>query len=285
MKAVRFFSRVVAVIGLLAATYGEVAKGDILFQDSFSSTGNLVGSSPTTGANWAQTSTATANALQVSNGSLSILTNGQDAWGGFTSPVSNTAGSRLFAGFDINLSAAQGGDYFLHFSDPAGTTTNFYGRVFARASGSGFQLGLASNSGTTAVTTYGTTVLNFSQTYRVVTSWEFVSGTANDVFNVYVDPTDGVQGNNTAYISNYAWTGNAEPAATVAAINIRQGATANAPTLSLDRLIVTRNDFAAASNFAAVPEPASMLLLGVAGIGGFAFRRFRRKSVSETIAS
>ncbi|MFN7877244.1 MAG: lamin tail domain-containing protein [Pirellula sp.] len=38
-------------------------------------------------------------------------------------------------------------------------------------------------------------------------------------------------------------------------------------------------------SFSAVPEPATMLLLGVAGIGGFAFRRFRRKSVSETIAS
>lgn len=44
-------------------------------------------------------------------------------------------------------------------------------------------------------------------------------------------------------------------------------------------------DFGVRGNVAAVPEPASMLLLGVAGVGGLAFRRFRRKRVSETIAS
>ena len=40
------------------------------------------------------------------------------------------------------------------------------------------------------------------------------------------------------------------------------------------------------SSISAVPEPASMLLLGVAGVGGLAFRRFRRKNaISETLAS
>jgi hypothetical protein len=46
-----------------------------------------------------------------------------------------------------------------------------------------------------------------------------------------------------------------------------------------------RFDMVSVSGITAVPEPASMVLLGVAGIGGLAFRQFRRKTnSSESVA-
>lgn len=48
----------------------------------------------------------------------------------------------------------------------------------------------------------------------------------------------------------------------------------------------SRFDMVSVSGITAVPEPASMVLLGVAGIGGLAFRQFRRKTnSSESVAS
>jgi hypothetical protein len=65
------------------------------------------------------------------------------------------------------------------------------------------------------------------------------------------------------------------------------GATSTGGTWYLnDPTGTTGIDFGIRGTVAAVPEPASMLLLGVAGVGGLAFRRFRRKAAgSETLAS
>jgi hypothetical protein len=288
MKAFGFLQGVVAFVGLLAANFGDSSlRAEILFRDSFNTNGTLVGTTPSTGGVWTQTGTIATNPLTVTSNALVFAASGQDAFAAFSSPAAKTSGDRLFAGFDINLSTATaGGDYFLHLSDPAGTTNNFYNRIYARSATGGFQLGLASFSGTGSVITYGSGVLNFAQTYRIVSSWEFVAGTSNDILDLYVNASDATQSNNTAYIGGYVWTGSPEPTTNVSAINVRQGGATSSAILSLDNLIVTRNDFALAANLSAVPEPASMLLLGVAGVGGLAFRRFRRKAAgSETLAS
>jgi PEP-CTERM motif len=211
------------------------------------------------------------NPLGVTNNAVPMANNGQDANGPLSASVAATSGTSIFSGVNINVSAANtAGDYFLHFNDPAGST-NFYGRLFLRSSGTGFNVGLASNSGTGTVTTYGTSVLNFGQTYRVVTSWDFVAGAANDIFNVYIDPTNATQNLNTAEIINYTWTGSAEPAQ-VSAINLRQGTTASAPTLVLDDLTVGT---VFSTVITPVPEPATMLGLAALGFGVAAYRRRR----------
>jgi len=52
------------------------------------------------------------------------------------------------------------------------------------------------------VTTWGASVLSLSTDYRVVIAQNFIAGTLNDTFNVYVNPTDLVnEGANTAYLT------------------------------------------------------------------------------------
>ena len=61
-----------------------------------------------------------------------------------------SAAAAFFLSADINVSAAglgTTGDYFIHLDD--GTTTNFFDRVFTKASGSDFVMAVSTSSGTT----------------------------------------------------------------------------------------------------------------------------------------
>ena len=64
------------------------------------------------------------------------------------------------------------------------------------------------------------------------------------------------------------------------------GLISNVSTVGVNGAFTSANGLGNIGSPSAVPEPASMLLLGVAGIGGLAFRRLRRKtSKSEASAS
>lgn len=251
-------------LGALAAlAFSVSANAAVVLNDSFNyPDGTLSGQ-----GGWTATASA-ATPIQVVNGAVQLNTSGQDEYKALSSPVANVAGNSLYTSADINVSAAQTGDYFLHLSNPAGTTTNFFQRLFVRSSGAGYQLGLVDTSGTGSTTTWGTNVLNFNETYQVVVAWNFVaSGTNNDTFAVYVNPTSAVEGNNTTYLT-HTWTSTsiAEPAQ-LAAANLRQGSSSAAPTLKLDNLAV-------ATEFSeVVPEPAALSLLAIGGLGLLARRR------------
>ncbi len=248
----------------------SLASATIVLSDDFSTNGALVGQSPDVGTGvWTQIGTnslspltVTSNALPVSAGS-----NFQDAGAQFSASVPNTAGTSVFSGLDINLSVAQAtGDYFSHLSDPALSTSGFYQRLFARSATGGYQLGLLETSGGT--TTWGTTVLSLSQKYRVAIAWNFVSGTTNDTFSLYVDPTSATEGSNTPYLT-HTWTSATAEPANVSSGNFRQGSGTTGPTLTADNLIVATT-FAEASGVA-IPEPTAILfgtlVCGVIGLG------------------
>jgi len=157
------------------------------------------------------------------------------------------------------------GDYFFHLSSPTNTTSNFYQRLLSRSNSTGFQLGLVTTSGTGGATNYGTTVLSLNTLYTAVITWNFVSGAANDVLSLYVNPTDPIITNNTVYTS-VTWGSAAEPT-TLAAANLRIGGATTTPGVLVNSIDVQ-----------VVPEPSTyaMLALSAAGLGGYVIRRRRR---------
>jgi len=230
----------------------------LVFQDTFTKTDQaLLGTTPNiSGGNWAITGTSVVNPLQISGNQVPLNTTGQDGFAPFLYPTPNAAGAPIRTSADINLSAVGTGDYFLHLSDPAGTTSNFFQRLGAQASGAGYVLTLAVTGGGAAATTPGTTVLNLNTTYHVDIDWNFVAGALNDTFQVSV--------NGTPYLSK-AWDStNAEPA-NVSAVNFRQGTAGAAANAAVDNLTVEQ-----------IPEPATLVLASMMGLIGLACRRSRQ---------
>jgi hypothetical protein len=240
----------------------------VLFSDTFTyGDGALAGQ-----GTWLQNGGTATPAVQVNSGRAVLGTSGQDVNAAMTGgPFALVDGTTFYIGATINLSAATaGGDYFLHWS-PANGSSVFISRLHAKSSGAGFQLGYLETSGTGGTLTYGTTVLNFNQDYRMVVAYNVVAGTVNDTANVYVDPIDyAVEGNNTAYLSD-TWNSVTGETVTLGAINIRQGGATSAPTLSIDNLVVGT---ALADMQVAVPEPSSAALIGLGLLAlGFVRRR------------
>lgn len=258
-----------AVVCLSLAFFAFESQATVNFSDNFSyPNGNL-----TNGVNWFQTAAA-ANPVQVNNGTVVLGTSGQDVYSALSTPISITDGSTFYIGATLNFSAAQSaGDYFLHWTSPAGTTTTFQERLYAKSSGAGFIFGY---NGTSGAANYPVaTVLNFNTTYRVVLAYTAVAGAVNDTFALYVDPTDtSVEGNNTAYMTS-GYVGAGAEVTTVSAINLRQGTAANASALTVDDLVVGTT-FVDVSTFP-VPEPSSMALAALGGFSALGFSFFKRR--------
>jgi MYXO-CTERM domain-containing protein len=247
---------VLSVAGLLGA--GAQAQ-TVLYSTNFNTptyaAGGLIGQD-----GWLGTGTSIVNPISVNAaGAVAMTTTGQDVNRPFTTPGLAPSGNSFFVIADITVSAAQAtGDYFMHLGD--GGTSNFFARIYARSSGtSGFQMALGTSSGTTGLV-YGSTVLNFGETYRLVARLDLISGLANDTGALFINPVNPFGIGDTAYVA--ATTIGVDPTVTISSINLRQGTSTSAPTLVVDNLSV-----------AFVPTPGAAALLG---LGALAAGRRRR---------
>src|SRR4051794_20715877 len=109
----RVFVRAAAFTALAAALSSNSFAATIVLSDTFTKPdGNLVGTTPDVGTGtWNQTSTTATNPIQISGNQVAMGTSGQDVYAAFTTPLANVPGSSIHTGMDINVSAAQTGDY------------------------------------------------------------------------------------------------------------------------------------------------------------------------------
>lgn len=252
---------ILIAIGTIAAGAAHAQTTNVL-TDTFDTytAGPLIGQ-----GSWTITGTSTTNPLTVTNpggaGFVPLANTGQDAYEAFTTAVTHTDGNILSTTFSLNLSAAGSGDYFAHVSNPAGTTSNFYERVYAKSTTGGYLLGL-SDTGTTQV--YGTTVIPFGTPITVNVIWNFVPGAFNDFFQLNV--------NGAAY-STFTWSSATAEPTTIAAFNLRQGTASSAPT-------ATSFDTVAVDSIigGAVPEPSTYAMIGLGLVGLVGVQRMRRQA-------
>ena len=260
-----------SVVAFVAFSLVSSSYGTPAFTDNFNSytTGiNLAGQGP-----WTATTVGATPIQVVSPGKASVGASGQDDYAAFSSPVTLVDGTSFYYGLTLDvLTANANGDYFIHVSTPAGTTTTFVERLWARASGGGFQLGLMETSGVGGTTNWGSTVLSLNTDYRVVVAQHSIAGGVNDTFAVYVNPSDtSVELNNAAYLTK-TWGSATAESASYAAINLRQGSTFGAPTEFVDNLAVSQTFSDVAT---VVPEPSTFLMVGAGLAGLLAIRRRR----------
>ncbi len=155
-----------------------------------------------------------------------LATSGEDINRGFTAINSGS----VYMSFLVNLSAVQGGDYFIGLYQ---TSSIFPLRVYAKTDGAGgYLLGISKGSGAVS---YDATSRSFGTTYFVVVNYTFNTGTTtDDVLNLWINPA----------------LGGSEPTPTVAAVSagsdgssisavyLRQGSAGTAATPQVDAILV-----------------------------------------------
>jgi len=198
MKKLFLIRFVLPVFVLLLS--GLFAKGQALTEDFSYTTGSLLTANGYTAFSGGGTNPITVTtpgltyAGSPSSGvgnAVTMTTSGEDDSKTFAPTINS---GNAYASFLLNVTSAQAtGDYFFSLYDGTYIT-----RVFIKASGAGYVLGVSKSGGTVS---YDATVRSFNTTILVVLKYTFNTGTTtDDVINLFIEPTLGA----------------AEPAATIA---------------------------------------------------------------------
>ncbi len=230
--------KLLVVLVMLAGI--SAASATVLTSDNFTySNGNIVGQ-----GSWGSHSGAGATPVQVSNGIIT-LSQGSGSREDINKNFGDYSGT-LYAGFDITVSGGNSSVYFAHFIQ--GTSTSFENRIGVTApTGSGdFTFGIFSAS--TTVASSFASGFNYNQVYRLVAAYDY----ATHVSTLWViNPVNG-SSNSVSFTETYN--------------NICSGfafrQAAGNSSEKIDNLIVATTY----NEAAAIPEPATMALLGLGSL-------------------
>jgi len=147
--------------------------------------------------------------------------------------VAQTSGI-VYASFLVNVtSASTGGDYFFHLG-PQTIGTTYKGRVFVKNDGSdNLSFGIAHTGGTAI---YTSSAYSLNTTYLVVLKYTIVSGAANDLAAIYINPTLNAPEPTSGWIAS---TDTPTDPTDIGSVALRQGSGTTAPALKLDGIRIS----------------------------------------------
>jgi hypothetical protein len=159
---------------------------------------------------------------------VTLLATGQDVHKTFTAQNTGSVYAVLLAKVTATSTT---GDYFFHLG-PNTIGTNFRGRLFVKKDASdNLAFGIA-HSGTA---NYSQFDYALNQVYLIVLKYTFVSGAANDVVSIYINPTPGSSEPSSGWITN---TDTPTDPIDIGAVALRQGTAGNLVNAIVDGIRV-----------------------------------------------
>lgn len=265
MNRFRSFALLAIVVTIIAPT---IQAAPIFISDFSTFTdGALVGQ-----GGWAQAGTSVLAPLTVTSGKVVVpavtgttSVDNQDAFksvGASAIPAPGAGTTSVYFGVDLSVQSAPpssaGPSYFLAM-DVAADATGFDNfRIAARAIDAGFVFGARITGQGTDPYNYGTTVLSFNTTYRLVGKLDMVAGLGNDVLTLYVDPSSDPLSGQTPHLVHVIGAGATDPTG-IGAFLISQfhssGSQSAAYTIGKTIMSMDASDV--------VPEPSGLALAGL----------------------
>lgn len=245
---------------------GDIAWGQSLLIEDFNATTPPY---TLTARGWSAHSSGGTNPIQATSpnltyaglitagGSATLTTSGED----INKPLSTTVNSgSVYASFLLSVSSAQSaGDYFIHFGENNIGSNIFNTRVYIRSTSGGFQIGLGKGNETP---NYSSTVYSLNTVYFIVIKHTLVTGAANDVSSLFVQPA----------------LDQAEPAVTITQsstatdvsninrIALRQGANSSAASVRVDYIRAGTTWESVTSSSRAIITATPISLTGASGL-------------------
>ncbi|HOW30950.1 MAG TPA: lamin tail domain-containing protein [Bacteroidales bacterium] len=219
---------------LFIAGFTSGVKAQLLFEENFAyPVGDLL-----TAHGWANHS-GTSNFIAVTAASINytnyqssgigeeitLTSSGEDVNKQFTAQSTGA----VYASFIANItSASTTGDYFFHLGATA-MGTNFKARIFVKKDASNnVAFGVAHS---TTAANYSGFSYSLNTTYLIVVKYSFVSGTANDVVSIFINPVIGDPEPASPLVSN---TDTPTDPIDIGTVALRQGTAGNLVGLKLD---------------------------------------------------
>ena len=165
---------------------------------------------------------------------VSLVATGEDVNKTFTAQTTGT----VYFSFLVNVtSTSTTGDYFFHVG-ASSIGTAFKGRLFVKKDASDNLAFGIQHTGGTGNTNINYTAFSYSlnTNYLVVLKYDIVSGTANDIASIYVNPTLNSAIPTSGWITN---TDTPADPANIGSVALRQGTAGNSVAVKLDGVRVS----------------------------------------------